>query len=108
MKYKVIGTRGMIPFEISGEMIDDFIKRHCYAGEIQWREYLFDESGNMCGLKGLADSGHGYGFHNGWEEFTIRFGETCSFPHSYTSIDGPTDWSDDCFEVTFQLVKVES
>ena len=57
MKYKVIGTRGMVPFEISGEMIDDFIKRHCYAGEIQWREYLLDESGNMCGLKGLADSG---------------------------------------------------
>ena len=72
MKYKVIGTRGMVPFEISGEMIDDFIKRHCYAGEIQWREYLLDESGNMCGLKGLADSGHGYGFNYGWEEFTIN------------------------------------
>ena len=63
MKYKVIGTRGVVPFEISGEMIDDFIKRHCYADEIQWREYLLDESGNMCGLKGLADSGHGYGFY---------------------------------------------
>lgn len=108
MKYKVIGTRGMTPFEISEKEIDDFIKAHCYIGEIKWTEYLFDELGNMCGLKGFADLGHGYGFNNGWKEFTIRFGETYSFTHDYTSIKGSTDWSDDFFEVTFQLVKLKS
>lgn len=108
MKYKVIGTRGMLPFEISGKMIDYYIEKHCYTGEIRWTAYLLDESGNMCGLTGLADLGHGYGFNNGWKEFTIRFNETYSFTHSYTSIYGSSDWSDDFFEITFQLVKSES
>lgn len=107
MKYKIIGTRGNIPFEISADRIDYCIKKHCYSGEIQLTEYLYDESGNMCGLKGLADSGHGYGFDSGWKEFIIKIDETYSFIHHYTSVDGPSDWSEGSFEVNLRLVKSE-
>ena len=61
---------------------------------------MLDEAGNVCGLKGRADLGHGYDFDNGCREFTIRMGETYSFTHEYTYVDGPSDWSDDSFEVT--------
>ncbi len=107
MKYKIIGKKGDIPFETTAEQLDEYIKLHRYTGEIQWTEYLFDESGNMCGLKGLADLGHGYGFNNDWEEFTIRVGETYTFTHDFTSIDGPSDWSNDSFKVTVQLLEAE-
>lgn len=107
MKYKIIGMEGNIPFETSAKELDEYITQHCYTGEIQWLEYLLDESGKVCGLKGLADLGHGYGFDNGREEFTIRVGETYTFTHDFTSVDGPSDWSDDSFKVTIQLVEEE-
>ena len=107
MKYKIIGISGNSPFEISKDTIDLCIKQHCSTGNIQFTEYLLDESQNICGLKGRADLGHGYGFENGWKEFTIKFGETYSFMHEYTSIDAHSDWSDESFKVTLQLVKTE-
>lgn len=107
MKYKIVGTRGNQPFETTPEELDAYIKLHRYVGEIEWKEFLFDESGNMYGLKGFADLGHGYGFDDGWKEFTIKVGETYSFTHAYTAIDGPSDWSDESFEVKIQLVAVE-
>lgn len=107
MKYKIVGTRGNQPFETTLEELDEYMKLHRYVDEIKWKEYLFDESGNICGLKGFADLGHGYGFDGGWQEFTIRVGETYSFTHEYTSIVGPSDWSTGSFEVKIQLVAVE-
>lgn len=107
MKYKIIGRRGDIPFEILADEIDYYIKKRCYTDEIQLTEYLFDESGNLCGLKGFADLGHGYSFDNGWKEFVIKTDETYSFIHHYTSVDGSSDWSEGSFEVTMRLVKSE-
>ena len=106
-KYKIVGERGNIPFEISPDEINHFIETRCYTSEIKLTEYLFDKLGNICGVKGLVDLGHGYGFNNGWKEFEIKLGETYSFIHEYTSIDGPSDWSKDSFKVTMQLVKFE-
>ena len=107
MKYKILGKRGDIPFEISADEIVHCIKEHLYSDEIQFMEHLLDESGNPCGLRCFADLGHGYGFNNGWKEFTIKIGETYSFDHKYTSIDGPSDWSNDSFRVTLKLVESE-
>lgn len=107
MKYKIIGKRGDLPFEMSANEIDLCIKKHLFTEEIQWIDYLYDEAGNRCGLKGLADLGHGYGFHTEWEAFTLKMGETYSFSHEYTSIDGPSDWSDDSYKVELRLVPSE-
>ncbi len=107
MKLRIIGKRGDIPFELSADEIDEYIKTHCYFNDIQLMEYLLDKTGNMCGIKALADEGHGYGFNYGWKEFTLKVGETYSFSHSYTFIDGPTDWSEDDYRVTLQLIEAE-
>lgn len=107
MSYKLIGIRKNIPFEISADDIRNSIKNHCCFDEIQLTDYLLGESGNIEGIKGLADLGHGYGFDNSREEFVIKVGETYSFTHEYTSVDGPSDWSTGSFEVFLQLVKSE-
>lgn len=107
MSYKLIGKRGNISFEISADDIKNYIKKHRCSGEIQLTDYLLDESGNIEGIKGSADLGHGYGFNNGWKEFSIKVGETYSFTHEYTSVDGPSGWSTGSFKVALQLVKSE-
>lgn len=108
MKYKVIGQSGDFPFEVSSEEIADYIEKHHYSGKIRFVDYVFDETGHdVVGIKCLADLGHGYGFNYGWKEFFLKIGETYSFWHSYTSIDGSSDWSDDSFKVTLQLVEEE-
>lgn len=108
MKYKVVGKRGDIPFTVSSEEIADAMENHCGSGEVRFLEYMYDETGRqVIGIKGLADLGHGYGFHNGWKEFSLKIGEIYSFTHDYTSIEGPSDWRDDSFTVTLQLVEVD-
>ncbi len=104
--FQIIVKRGDIPFTISAGEIDRCIREHCCSGEIRWTEYLYDEAGDVCGLRGSADLGRGYGFNYGWREFTIKMGETYSFTSSFTSIDGPSDWSEDSFEVTLKMVRI--
>lgn len=108
MKYKITGTRGGLPFEISADRIDCDIKEHSYTDELQFTEYILDETGEICGLKGRADLGHGYGFNYGWKAFTIKPGETYAFTHAYTSIEGPSDWTEDSFHVILRLEESES
>lgn len=108
MKWKLVGTRGNFPIELSPEEIDNLIKNpNDSFFEIQLTGYLYNEYGNVCGLQGRADAGKGYGFDNGWKEFALPAGETYTFEHEFTSVDGPSDWSDDSFTVTIQLVESE-
>lgn len=108
MKYKVVGKRGDIPFTVSSEEIAEAMENHCDSGEVRFLEYMYDETGRqVIGIKGLADLGHGYGFNNGWKEFSLKTGETYSFTHNFTSIDGSSDWHDDSFTVTLQLVEAD-
>lgn len=108
MKYKVVGKRGSIPFTISSEEIADDMENRSGSGELRFLEYIYDETGHqVVGIKGLADLGHGYGFNNGWKEFSLKIGETYSFTHDYTSIESSSDWYNDSFTVTLQLVEVE-
>lgn len=107
MSFQIIGTRGVIPFKLSEDDIRLSIERHASFYEIQWTDYLLDASGDIRGLKGMADLGHGYGFDFGWKEFTIKLSEEYTFTHSYTSINGPSDWSDDSFEVTLRMIAAE-
>lgn len=107
MSFKIIGSCGNVPFEISADRIDWYIKNHGCSNDIQLTECLFDESYQICGLKGLADLGHGYGFNYGWKEFEIRFDEIFSFEHSYTSIEGSSDWFTESYKVTLKLIKTE-
>lgn len=105
MKYMLNMTRGNLLYELSAEDIESCIKEQRPFWEIRLTEYLYDEAGDVCGLKGLADLGHGYGFDNGRNEFEIRAGEIYSFVHEGTSADGPSDWSDNSFRVTLKLVR---
>ncbi len=111
MKFKVVGKRGDLPFMVPSDKIESCITskdQHSSfeVGEVAFLEYVYNEAGDqIVGIKCLADLGHGYGFDNGWEEFVIKAGETYSFRHSYTSIEGPSDWSSGSFTVTLQLVE---
>ena len=105
MGYKLIVTTGVWKEEMSSQDIDDCIKSHYLRNDIGFTDYLYDDLGNICGLKCLADRGHGYGFDYGKEEFTIKIGETYSFEHSYTSIEGPSDWYTGSYKVILQLVE---
>lgn len=107
MKLKIIGKRGDIPFVLSADEIDRYIKTHSGSEDIRLTEYVFDENGNVCGIRAFADEGHGYGFNRGWKEFTLKVGETHSFNHRYTSVDGPTDWSTDEYRVILQLIEAD-
>lgn len=107
MKFKIVGKRGEIPFEVSSERIEEFIKKHHFSGEIQIIDYLFNDAGDVEGLKCLADLGHGYGFNYGWQEFQLTIGKPYSFKHSFTSIEGSSDWFKGSFNVTVELVKEE-
>lgn len=35
MKLRIIGKRGDIPFELSADEIDEYIKTHCHSDDIQ-------------------------------------------------------------------------
>lgn len=84
------------------------MKGQCYSDEIQFLDYLYDETDHqIVGIRGCADLGHGYGFNRSWKEFSLKIGETYSFTHAYTSIEGPSDWHDDSFRVTLRLVEEE-
>ncbi len=113
MKYKVVGKRGCLPFTVSSDEVEACISaqdQHCSdaISEVAFIEYVFDEAGDrITGVKCFADLGHGYGFDNGWEEFTLKVGEPYSFSHDYTSIDGPSDWSTGSFTITLQLLEEE-
>lgn len=96
-----------IAFEITSGEIDEHMKSGYEIRCIKLTEYLLDEMGKTCGIKAIADKGHGYGFDYGHEEFTLKIGETYSFDHSYTSIEGPTDWYQCTTRITLQLVETE-
>lgn len=104
--YKLIYTTSKnLRVEFSKDEIDDLICKKGGLFSVIPTEYLVDESKNIYGLKGLADLGHGYGFDYGWETFEIKLGEAYSFEHSFTSIDGSSDWSEDTVKVTLQFVQ---
>lgn len=107
MNLKIVGKSGNVPFEILADEIKDLIENNYTSENIALDDYLLDEAGNIVGIRGRGDLGHGYGFNYGWEDFSIKIGEMYSFRHSYTSIDGPSDWNEDDFKVTFQLLRSE-
>lgn len=72
-------------------------------GDINLTGFLNDGNGNIVGIKGMADLGHGYGFNNGWKEFSMTVGEEFSFNQEFTSIDGPSDWSKDSVNIVLTL-----
>ncbi len=108
MKWKLVGTRGNFPIELSPEEIDNLIKNpNDSFFEIQLTGYLYNEYGNVCGLQGRADAARGMDLTTAGREFALQAGETYTFEHEFTSVDGPSDWSDDSFTVTIQLVESE-
>lgn len=108
MKLSIIIDVGGKIFHISSEEIEDLINRHCICGfsvcELELCGYLKDEEGNICGIKGKADHGHGYGFNYGFREFELKTGETFSYDYSTTSIDDPSDWSNEDTRITLKLI----
>ena len=110
MNLKIVGMQGDIPFEITSDEIECLIENHSSANiflDVILEDYLLDEAGNIEGIKGRVDLGHGYGFNYGWKDFCIKIGETYSYSHSYTSIEGPSDWVNGEIKVTFQLLLSE-
>ena len=110
MNLKIVGMQGDIPFEITSDEIECLIENHSSANiflDVILEDYLFDEAGNIEGIKGRVDLGHGYGFNYGWKDFCINIGETYSYSHSYTSIEGSSDWVNGETKVTFQLLLSE-
>lgn len=100
MKYKLVGMRGDIPFEMpffENTLLEDF----------KMNQYVRDENEEICGVRCTADLGHGYGFDYGKKEFILHEGEEYSFSHSFTDITGPSDWAVDSCRITVRLVRDE-
>ena len=76
-----------------------------WPSTVKVKEFATDENGDVVGLKGLADHGHGYGFNNGMEEFSLKPGERYAFSYEYTSVEGPSDWEDDSTYIALKLVE---
>lgn len=104
MSFKLRHQKGDIVFEYSFEEIRECIETKRGFGEVDLIEFIDDCNGNIIGVKGRADLGHGYGFNNGWKEFSVMVGKNFSFDHEFTFIDGPSDWSNDSVKIVLALV----
>ena len=104
MSFKLNFRKGVISYEYSFEEIKECIETHRGFGEINITSFIEDSSGNIIGIKGIADLGHRYGFNNGWKEFSLLVGDEFSFEHEFTYIDGPSDWSRDSVSIALSLV----
>lgn len=96
-----------MPYEFAAKQGDYSFRSACeelpLTSKFAFNGYVRDDEGNVCGVRCTADLGHGYGFDHGQGTFVLREGESHSFVHSFTSIDGPSDWSEDSIEVTVRL-----
>ena len=99
MPYELVVKQGDCSFRSACEELPP-MSRFAFSG------YVRDDEGNVCGVECTADLGHGHGFDYGQETFVLREGESYSFAHSFTSIDGPSDWSEDSVDVTVRLERV--
>lgn len=107
MNYEIAMKHGDMLLSLSKDEIDYQIKNHLSYRSVQFLDYVYDEAGELCGIRCFADLGRGYGFDSRHQGFTLWFGKTYSFTHDYTSIDGPTDWNDGSFKVVLDLIKLE-
>ena len=58
MNLKIVGMQGDIPFEITSDEIECLIENHSSANiflDVILEDYLFDEAGNIEGIKGRVD-----------------------------------------------------
>ena len=105
----VITVDGEQSTEFSSEAMNDLITTGRNADKLPYsltiNEYILDETGNVCGIRGTADLGHGYGFDYGTEAFSLKVGEEYRYTHSYTCINGPSDWDEEDIHYTLQLVE---
>ena len=105
MRFKLQYKKGDILFEYSFEQIKDKINNPICFGEVNLTGFINDENGNAVGIKGMADLGRGYGFNNGQKEFRLMLGDEFAFDHDFTSVDGPSDWSNESVHIVLKLAE---
>lgn len=105
MGFKLNYKKGVVSFEYSFEEIKEHIETHVGFGEVNLTGFIKDENGNAVGIKGMADLGHGYGFDNGQKEFRLMLGDEFAFDHDFTSVDGPSDWSNESVHIVLKLAE---
>jgi len=60
-RLNLVGTGGNIP-------INNYVEGKLNFANMSFVGYVRDGSGEICGLKNMADEGHGYGFNYGREK----------------------------------------